>query len=108
MTPWNLILKRIECAAQGDFVICIYNPKSKNRSDYINIARDVILKHRDEKTPVGIVRNAGRKDESREVTTLGNMLEYEIDMFTVVIVGNSQTYIDDDGRIITPRGYEVL
>jgi len=108
LTPWNLILKRIECAAQGDFVICIYNPKSKNRNDYINIARDVILKHRDEKTPVGIVRNAGRKDESREVTTLGNMLEYEIDMFTVVIVGNSQTYIDDDGRIITPRGYEVL
>lgn len=106
LTPWDLILKRIECAAQGDFVICIYNPKSKNRNDYIDIARDIILKYRDAGTPVGIVRNAGRQDESHTVTTLGNMLDCEIDMFTVVIVGNSKTYVHN-GRIITPRGYEL-
>ncbi len=106
MTPWELICKRIEYASLGDFVLCIYNPRSKNRSDYINIARDIILKHRKPSTPVGIVRNAGRKDESHIVTTLDGMLSYEIDMFTVVIVGNSQTYIDN-GRIITPRGYRI-
>jgi precorrin-3B C17-methyltransferase len=106
LTPWELILKRLECAAQGDFVICIYNPKSKTRSDYIDAARDVIMKYRSGNTPVGIVRNAGRPDQNYTIATLEDMLEHEIDMFTVVIVGNSKTYIEG-GRIITPRGYEV-
>jgi len=106
MTPWELICKRIECAAQGDFVICLYNPKSKNRSDYINIAREIILKYRDLKTPVGIVRNAGRPEQASVITTLGDMLDNEIDMFTVVLIGNSQTYTEN-GRMITPRGYTV-
>jgi len=104
LTPWELICKRIECAAEGDFVICLYNPKSKNRSDYIDTARDIILRFRDRKTPVGIVRNAGRNGENCVVSTLGDMLECEIDMFTTVIVGNSKTYIKN-GRMITPRGY---
>ena len=104
MTPWELIQKRIECAAQGDFVICFYNPKSINRSEYIGIARDILLKYREDDTPVGIVRNAGRADQSHVVTTLKDMLEYDIDMFTVVLTGNSQTYTEN-GRIITPRGY---
>ncbi|HHW47635.1 MAG TPA: precorrin-3B C(17)-methyltransferase [Clostridiaceae bacterium] len=106
MTPWELICKRIECAAQGDFVICLYNPKSKNRSDYINIAREIVLKYRDSKTPVGIVRNAGRPDQASVITTLEDMPDNEIDMFTVVLIGNSQTYTEN-GRMITPRGYDV-
>lgn len=106
LTPWDLIVKRLECAAQGDFVICIYNPRSRNRSEYIGIARDIILRCRNASTPVGIVRNAGRQDESHTVATLGNMLDQEIDMFTVVIIGNSATYVEN-GRMITPRGYEL-
>lgn len=107
MTPWELICKRIECAAQGDFVICLYNPKSKNRSDYIDTAREIILKYRDIKTPAGIVRNAGRPDQTSVVTTLEDMLNCEIDMFTVVLIGNSQTYIEN-GKMITPRGYSGI
>jgi precorrin-3B C17-methyltransferase len=106
LTPWEQIVRRIECAAQGDFVICFYNPKSKMRSNYIDRARDIILKHRKGSTPVGIVRNAGRSEQNYTITTLEDMLEHEIDMFTTVIVGNSKTYIGDE-KIITPRGYEV-
>lgn len=106
LTPWELICKRVECAAQGDFVICIYNPKSKHRSGYIGIARDIMLKYKAGGTPVGIVRNAGRQDEGYVIATLDNMLEHEIDMFTVVIVGNSKSYVEN-GKMITPRGYEI-
>lgn len=106
MTPWKQICRRIECAAQGDFVICIYNPKSKKRSSYIDTARDIILSYRNPETPVGIVRNASRRDESHVVTTLKKMTDHEIDMFTVIIIGNSQTYIKN-GKIITPRGYDI-
>lgn len=106
MTPWELIYRRIDYAAQGDFVVCFYNPKSKSRSEYIGIAREVLLKYRKGNTPVGIVRNAGRQDERATVTTLNDMLAHEIDMFTVVIVGNSQTFVKN-GKMITPRGYKV-
>ncbi|MDQ2086951.1 precorrin-3B C(17)-methyltransferase [Herbivorax sp. ANBcel31] len=104
LTPLELIKKRIECAVKGDFVICFYNPKSKNRSNYINEARDIILRYKSGATPVGIVTNAGRAGESIVVTDLESMLSFEINMFTVVIVGNSKTYVEN-GRIITPRGY---
>lgn len=106
LTPWELIQKRISCAAEGDFVICIYNPKSKGRSDYIDVARDLVLKHRNKETPVGIVRNAGRLDEKGYITTLDKMLDFEIDMFTTVIIGNSNTVIKS-GKMITPRGYSI-
>ncbi|MCR4436329.1 MAG: precorrin-3B C(17)-methyltransferase [Clostridiales bacterium] len=106
LTPWELIRKRLECAAAGDFVLCLYNPKSRQRSEYIGIARDILLKSRDGKTPVGIVRNVGRQDESYVITTLEDMLQCEIDMFTVVLVGNSKTYVEN-GRMITPRGYTI-
>ena len=106
MTPWELICNRIECAAKGDFVICLYNPRSKNRSEYIDIARDIVLGHRTGTTPAGIVRNAGRADQTSVVTTLDDLLNNEIDMFTVVLIGNSQTYIEN-GKMITPRGYNV-
>jgi precorrin-3B C17-methyltransferase len=106
LTPWELIQKRLECAAAGDFVVCLYNPKSKNRSEYIGIARDILLKHRNDSTPVGIVRNAGRQEQCHVITTLKDLLENEIDMFSVVIIGNSKTYVQD-GRMITPRGYDI-
>ena len=106
LTPWETIEKRLEYAAMGDFVICIYNPKSRNRQEYIGMARDILLQHKKPETPVGIVRNAGRKNESMDIGTLENMLDFEIDMFTLVIVGNSATFIEGN-RIITPRGYKL-
>ncbi len=106
LTPWETIEKRLEYAAMGDFVVCLYNPKSRNRQDYIRIARDLLLQHRQGGTPVGIVRNAGRKQESMDIATLETMLDFEIDMFTMVIIGNSMTYIEGK-RIITPRGYKL-
>lgn len=106
MTPLDLILKRVQCSAEGDFVICLYNPKSKKRVDYITKAAEIIGKYRSETTPVGIVRNAGREDESSEIVFLKDIDKANIDMFTIVIVGNSQSYIEG-GKIITPRGYKL-
>lgn len=106
MTPLDLIMKRVEKAAEGDFITCIYNPKSKTRTEYLGQAREILLKHRSPETPVGIVRNAGRPDQSSKITTLGGLDPADVDMFCIVIVGNSQTYASG-GRIITPRGYRI-
>ncbi|KAB3539058.1 precorrin-3B C(17)-methyltransferase [Alkaliphilus pronyensis] len=106
LTDWKLIKKRLHCGGEGDFVICIYNPKSKGRQDHIKEARDILLKYKRKDTPVGIVRNAKREKEGYILTTLEHMLDYEIDMVTVVIVGNSHTYIANN-RMITPRGYRL-
>ena len=106
MTPIDLIMKRVECAGEGDFVVCLYNPKSKTRTEYLNDARNILLKRRSAETPVGIVRNAGREDESKQVTTLGDLDKADVDMFSIVIIGNSQTYVSN-GRMITPRGYRI-
>ena len=106
MTPLELIYRRVALAAEGDFVICLYNPRSKSRADYLARAAELILEHRSPDTPVGIVRNAGRKDESHCITTLGALKDADIDMFSVVIIGNSQTY-EKNGRMITPRGYRL-
>ncbi len=105
LTPWRLIEKRIESAAMADFVIILYNPKSKGRAGHISKVREIILKHRSSATPVGIVKGAMREDERIVVTDLAHMLDYDIDMKTTVIIGNSATFIWD-GRMITPRGYE--
>lgn len=105
LTPLDTIKKRIELAAEGDFVICIYNPKSKKRTDYVDMAVDIILKHRKGKTPVGIVRNSGRKDESCVICTLDTLKSQYVDMFSTIIIGNSQSY-QSFGKIITPRGYK--
>lgn len=105
LTPWEQIEKRIEAAAMGDFVIAFYNPKSKKRTQNIEKAREIILKFRDKKTPVGIVWNAGRNEEKKSITTLENFTKEDISMFSLVIIGNSQTY-EKDGYMITPRGYE--
>ncbi len=106
LTDWELIRKRLECAAVGDFIIALYNPKSMGRVHQIEEAREIFLKHKAKTTPVGIVKNAKRKDEEIILTDLENMLNHEIDMLTVVIVGNSNTYIKD-GKMITPRGYRI-
>ncbi len=106
MTPIDLIMRRVDCAGQGDFVVCLYNPKSKTRTEYLNDTQRILLKYRSPETPVGIVRNAGREDESKQVTTLGDLDKADVDMFSIVIIGNSQTYVSD-GRIITPRGYRI-
>ncbi|WIF94954.1 precorrin-3B C(17)-methyltransferase [Caminicella sporogenes] len=106
LTDWEVIKKRIKCAAEGDFIIALYNPKSKGRENQIVQARDIILKYRKSSTPVGIVKNAKRAKEKVVITDLENMLNHEIDMFTVVIIGNSNTYIDK-GKMITPRGYKI-
>ena len=106
MTPLDLIMKRIDCAGISDMIVCLYNPKSKKRIDYVEQAADILMKYRKKETPVGIVRNAGRNDESKHITTLGELKDADIDMFSIVIVGNSQTYVSN-GRMITPRGYKL-
>lgn len=106
MTPLDLIMKRVDCAGQGDMIVCLYNPKSKTRTEYLDEAKDILLKYRRPETPVGIVRNAGRDDEKSVVTTLGELDTDIVDMFSIVIIGNSQTYVSN-GRMITPRGYRI-
>lgn len=106
LTPWEVIYKRIKSVAASDFIICLYNPKSKSRTEYINIARDELLKHRLPSTPVGVVWNAGRDEERWVITNLEEMLNYDINMFSIVIVGNTQTYVKNE-KMITPRGYKI-
>ena len=106
MTPLDLIWKRVDCAGRGDLIVCLYNPKSKKRTTYVEQAAELLLKYRKPETPVGIVRNAGRKDESSQITDLEHLKDADIDMFSVVIIGNSQTYVNRR-RMITPRGYSV-
>jgi precorrin-3B C17-methyltransferase len=106
LTPWETIVKRLEAAGQGDFVIVLYNPRSKGREMQIEITRQILLKYKEANTPVGLVRNAKRQDENSIITNLGDMLKEDIDMHTTVIIGNSQTRVEH-GRIITPRGYRL-
>ncbi len=106
LTPLELIYRRISCAAEGDFVICLYNPKSRKRTEHLKHAADRIMTHRRTDTPVGIVRNAGRTDMTVRLSTLEKLAEEPVDMFCVVLVGNSQTYIKN-GKMITPRGYQA-
>ncbi len=105
LTRWEVIEKRINNAAEADFVIVLYNPKSKGRAEHINRARDIIAKHRHPDTPVGIVKGAMRENEDIIITNLKEMLNHEIDMQTTVIIGNSQSYVWNN-YIITPRGYQ--
>ncbi|KRQ85912.1 Cobalt-precorrin-3B C(17)-methyltransferase [Caloramator mitchellensis] len=106
LTPWEVIEKRLESAALGDFVIALYNPKSHSRVTNMERAIEIISKYRSPKTPVGIVKNARRDGEVKTITTLENINYDDIDMLTTVIIGNSNTFIKD-GYIITPRGYNI-
>ena len=105
MTPWERIERRIRAAAMGDFVTAVYNPRSHGRYWQLYRLQELFLKEgRDGQTPVGYVRQAGRTDQQLTLTTLAELNPEDIDMFTVVIIGNSQTYVAD-GKMITPRGY---
>ena len=104
MTPWEVIERRIKAAATGDFVTAVYNPKSHGRYWQLYRLQELFLKERSADTPVGYVRQAGRPEQEVKVTTLGAFDPEDIDMFTVVLIGNSQSYIAN-GKMITPRGY---
>jgi cobalt-precorrin 5A hydrolase/precorrin-3B C17-methyltransferase len=104
LTPWQVIQKRLEAAAIGDFVTALYNPRSQQRSQPILNAQQIFLTHRDPDTPVAIVRSAYRADEYLTLTTLENLLQFPIDMLTIVLIGNSSTR-HYNNWMITPRGY---
>lgn len=106
LTDWELIKKRIKLASEGDFVISLYNPKSHGRPALINEAVKIMLSYKSKDTPAAIVRNAGREGENYDITTLGELLNFEINMFSTVIIGNSKTFVKN-GKMITPRGYKV-
>ncbi len=106
LTSWDTIEKRIRCACEGDFVIALYNPKSKARKDNLRKAMDIISEYKKPDTPVGIVKNAGRQGNEKRITTISD-IDYDfVDMRTVLIIGNSSTYIKGE-KIITPRGYKI-
>ncbi|SCW57082.1 precorrin-3B C17-methyltransferase [Paenibacillus tianmuensis] len=105
LTPWEIIIRRVEAAASADFVIALYNPRSGRRTRQIVETQRVLLQYRSPDTPVGIVKSAYRERQDVIVTTLGKMLEHDIGMLTTVIIGNSTTVVYD-GLIITPRGYQ--
>ncbi len=104
LTPWEVIEKRLLAVAAADFVVAIYNPRSKKRTEQIVKARKIMLAHRSGDTPVGIVTAATRENETIVITTLAEMLGEEIGMQSTVIIGNSQTYVWKN-KMITPRGY---
>ena len=108
LTPWETIQLRIDSAARADFVIALYNPKSRQRNWQLLEARRILLEHRTKGTPVGIVQDAYRPDQKVTVTDLGHLDEYaeHVDMVTIVVIGNSTTYVGQ-GHVVTPRGYEV-
>ena len=104
MTPWEVIERRIKAAAVGDFVTAVYNPKSHGRYWQLYRLQELFLKYRSGDTPIGYVRQAGRDEQEIKVTTLEKFDPEEVDMFTVILIGNSQSYIAN-GKFITPRGY---
>ena len=104
MTPWETIERRIRAAAVADFITAVYNPKSNGRYWQLYRLQEIFLQHRDPTTPLGFVRQAGRDEQQVTVTTLGEFDPEQVDMFTVVLIGNSQSYIHE-GKFITPRGY---
>lgn len=105
LTPWETIEKRVACAAEADFVLALYNPKSRRRTENIERVREIALRYRDPSTPVGIVTGASREGEQKVLSTLAAFTQEEINMFSLVIIGNSQTYVKE-GWMLTPRGYE--
>ena len=106
MTPWEIIRKRIRAAGEGDFVIALYNPKSKRRVTQLDEVQKILLEFRSPETPVGIVTNAGRDGETKIISTLENFTREEVNMFSLVLIGNSQTFVKGE-FMITPRGYKI-
>ncbi len=106
MTPYEAIKKRVKLAAEGDFIISLYNPKSKGRPQYLRECLDIIGNYRSGNTPIAVVKNALRDGMEYTITTLEKFDTEVVDMMSIVIVGNSQSYIKDD-TFITPRGYKI-
>ncbi len=104
LTPMEKIEKRLQCAAEGDFVIALYNPSSKKRADYLFRACDILLKYRPSSTVCGYVRNIGREGQESRILTLGELRDTAVDMFTTVFIGNTETKVIN-GKMVTPRGY---
>jgi len=104
-TPWAVIERRVSAAAQGDFVLLCYNPRSAKRDWQLGRALELLAEHRPPTTPVGVVRNASRADQSSILTTLADFDPAVVDMYSLVVVGSSQTRIVG-GRMVTPRGYQ--
>ena len=106
MTPYELIKKRVRNAADADMIISLYNPRSKGRPHYLREAIEIIKEYRDLNTPVAVVRHALRDGQEYKLFNLENFDEEVVDMFSIVIVGNSQSFVKE-GKFITPRGYDV-
>lgn len=105
LTPMEVIEERLRAAAKADFIICLYNPASRKRDDYLERACRILLEYREGSTVCGLVRQIGREGESMEVLTLEKLLETRVDMFTTVLIGNRQT-VCLNGKMVTPRGYK--
>ena len=107
LTPWEKIRGRLQAAGQGDFVVALYNPRSQRRQSQLLEAREILLKHRPGTTPVGIVGDAFRPGQRVKITSLQDLEKdaKSVDMVTIVVIGNSTTYLHG-GKVITPRGYE--
>lgn len=107
LTPWEAIRRRLAAAAQGDFVVVLYNPRSRRRDWQLLEARRILLEHRSEDTPVGLVRDAYRPGQRITITDLKHLEDHcpEVDMVTTLVIGNSTTYVHR-GHMVTPRGYE--
>ena len=106
LTDWTVIEKRLRMAARGDFAICLYNPASKHRADYLKRACDILLEEMDSSTVCGLARMIGREGESYRLLDLQTLRDAEADMFTTVFIGSSQTR-NIAGRMVTPRGYRA-
>jgi precorrin-3B C17-methyltransferase len=106
LVPWTTILHRLECVAMSDLVVALYNPRSRTRTTQLSEARQVLLRHRQSSVPVGIARAMGHADHSFNLSSLGEFKEEDVDMRSIVIVGNSTTRIEN-GWMFTPRGYQV-
>ena len=104
LTPWEKIEKRLLCAAEADFAVCLYNPSSKKRYDYLQKACDLVMKYQSPDTVCGIVGYIAREGEVSRVMTLKELRDTQVDMFTTVFIGNSQTK-ELHGKMVTPRGY---
>lgn len=105
LTPWEKIETRLKAACEGDFCVCLYNPSSKRRKDYLDRACSLMLEYKSPDTVCGIAENIGREGESFKVMSLKELKDTPVDMFTTVFIGNSQTR-DINGKMVTPRGYK--
>ena len=104
LTPRETIEKRLRAAGEGDFIVCLYNPASRNRSGYLEWACRILMEYKDSGTVCGLIRQIGRQGEEAQILSLSELRHAQADMFTTVIIGNKSTR-EERGRMVTPRGY---